>query len=304
MKWYEISIKTTEEAEDAISNILYELGANGVVIEDNEIVTRPNLWDYIDENQFTKKDYAKVCAYFPESSNIWELTHTIEERLKEIAKYIDIGEGKITVSEVDEKDWAEEWKKYYKPVEIGNIAIVPSWQDYKAEGNKTIVRLDPGMAFGTGTHESTALCLEAIQEYVKPGMDVLDVGTGSGILAIAAKKFLAKRVLAVDIDEVAVKVAEENARLNGVEIEIKKNDLVEGIEEKFDVVIANIVADIIKKLSKDINRVLKEDGIFISSGIIEDRLEDVLKNFEKNSFEILEVRKMGTWCLVVSKKTV
>lgn len=304
MKWYEISIKTTEEAEDAISNILYELGANGVVIEDNEIVTRPNLWDYIDENQFTKKDYAKVCAYFPESSNILELTHTIEERLKEIAKYIDIGEGKITVSEVDEKDWAEEWKKYYKPVEIGNIAIVPSWQDYKAEGNKTIVRLDPGMAFGTGTHESTALCLEAIQEYVKPGMDVLDVGTGSGILAIAAKKFLAKRVLAVDIDEVAVKVAEENARLNGVEIEIKKNDLVEGIEEKFDVVIANIVADIIKKLSKDINRVLKEDGIFISSGIIEDRLEDVLKNFEKNSFEILEVRKMGTWCLVVSKKTV
>lgn len=304
MKWYEISIKTTEEAEDAISNILYELGANGVVIEDNEIVTRPNLWDYIDENQFTKKDYAKVCAYFPESSNILELTHTIEERLKEIAKYIDIGEGKIAVSEVDEKDWAEEWKKYYKPVEIGNIAIVPSWQDYKAEGNKTIVRLDPGMAFGTGTHESTALCLEAIQEYVKPGMDVLDVGTGSGILAIAAKKFLAKRVLAVDIDEVAVKVAEENARLNGVEIEIKKNDLVEGIEEKFDVVIANIVADIIIKLSKDINRVLKEDGIFISSGIIEDRLEDVLKNFEKNSFEILEVRKMGTWCLVVSEKTV
>ncbi|WPX07700.1 50S ribosomal protein L11 methyltransferase [Anaerocellum danielii] len=304
MKWYEISIKTTEEAEDAISNILYELGANGVVIEDNEIVTRPNLWDYIDENQFTKKDYAKVCAYFPESSNILELTHTIEERLKEVAKYIDIGEGKINISEVDEKDWAQEWKKYYKPVEIGNIAIVPSWEDYKAEGNKIIVRLDPGMAFGTGTHESTALCLEAIQKYVKPGMDVLDVGTGSGILAIAAKKFLAKRVLAVDIDEVAVKVAEENARLNGVEFEIKKNDLIEGIEEEYDVVIANIVADIIIKLSKDINRVLKEDGIFISSGIIGERLEDVLKSFEKNSLEIVEVKKMGQWCLVVSKKTV
>ncbi|ADQ06908.1 ribosomal protein L11 methyltransferase [Caldicellulosiruptor hydrothermalis 108] len=304
MRWYEISIKTTEEAEDAISNILYELGANGVVIEDNEIVSRPNLWDYIDENQFTKKDYAKVCAYFPESSNILELTHTIEERLKETAKYINIGEGKITVSEVDEKDWAEEWKKYYKPVEIGDIVIVPSWQDYKAEDSKTIVRLDPGMAFGTGTHESTILCLEAIQKYVKPEMDVLDVGTGSGILAIAAKKFLAKRVLAVDIDEVAVKVAEENARLNGVEIEIKKNDLVEGIEEKFDVVIANIVADIIMRLSRDVKKVLKDNGIFISSGIIEDRLEDVLKSFEKNSLEIVEVKKMGTWSLVVSKKTV
>jgi len=278
MRWYEITIKTTEEAEDAISNILYELGANGVVIEDNEIVSRPNLWDYIDENQFTKKNYAKVCAYFPESSNILELTHTIEERLKETAKYINIGEGKITVSEVDEKDWAEEWKKYYKPVEIGDIVIVPSWEDYKAEDSKTIVRLDPGMAFGTGTHESTALCLEAIQKYVKPGMDVLDVGTGSGILAIAAKKFLAKRVLAVDIDEVAVKVAEENARINGVDIEIKKNDLLEGIEEKFDVVVANIVADIIIRLSRDVKKVLKDNGIFISSGIIEDRLEDVLKS--------------------------
>jgi ribosomal protein L11 methyltransferase len=304
MRWYEISIKTTEEAEDAVSNILYELGANGVVIEDNEIVARPNLWDYIDENQFTKKDYAKVCAYFPESSNVLELTHTIEERLKETAKYIDIGEGKIIISEVNEKDWAEEWKKHYKPVEIGNIVIVPSWEDYKAEGNKTIVKLDPGMAFGTGTHESTILCLEAIQKYVKPGMDVLDVGTGSGILAIAAKKFLARRVLAVDIDEVAVKVAEENARLNGVEIEIKKNDLVEGIEEKFDVVVANIVADIIMRLSRDVKKVLKDDRIFISSGIIEDRLEDVLKSFEKNSLEIVEVKKLGTWCLVVSKKTV
>ncbi|ADQ04884.1 ribosomal protein L11 methyltransferase [Caldicellulosiruptor owensensis OL] len=302
MRWYEISIKTTEEAEDAVSNILYELGANGVVIEDNEIVSKPNLWDYIDENQFTKKDYAKVCAYFPESSNILELTHTIEERLKEIARYINIGEGKITISEVDEKDWAEEWKKYYKPVEIGDIVIVPSWEDYKAEDSKTIVRLDPGMAFGTGTHESTALCLEAIQKYVKPGMDVLDVGTGSGILAIAAKKLLASRVLAVDIDEVAVKVAMENAKLNGVEIEIKKNNLVEGIEEKFDIVVANIVADIIIRLSTDVNRVLKDSGIFISSGIIEDRLEDVLKSFEKNSLEIVEVKKMGTWCLIVSKK--
>jgi len=304
MKWYEISIKTTEEAEDAISNILYELGANGVVIEDNEIVSKPNLWDYIDEDQFTKKDYAKVCAYFPESINILELIHTIEQKLKETAKYINIGEGKIAVSDVDEKDWAEEWKKYYKPVEIGDIVIVPSWEDYKAEDSKTIVRLDPGMAFGTGTHESTVLCLEAIQNYVKPGMNVLDVGTGSGILAIAAKKLLAKRVLAVDIDEVAVKVAKENANLNGVEIEIKKNNLVEGIEEKFDIVVANIVADIIIRLSTYVNRVLKDSGIFISSGIIENRLEDVLKSFAKNGLKVVEVKKMGTWCLVVSKKTV
>lgn len=132
-------------------------------------------------------------------------------------------------------------------------------------------------------------------------MDVFDVGIGLGILVIVVKKFLVKRVLVVDIDEVVVKVVEENVRLNGVEIEIKKNDFVEGIEEKFDVVIVNIVVDIIIKFLKDINRVLKEDGIFIFFGIIEDRFEDVLKSFEKNSFEIVEVKKLGIWCLVVSK---
>jgi len=158
------------------------------------------------------------------------------------------------------------------------------------------------MAFGTGTHESTMLCLEAVQKYIKPGFDVIDIGTGSGILAIAAKKLGANRVLAVDIDDVAVKVARENAALNNVEIEIKQNDLVFGIEEKFDIAIANIIADIIIKLAKDIKNVLKEYGLFISSGIIEDRLDDVIKSFKENLLEVVEVKKLNNWCLVVARK--
>ncbi|WAM30770.1 50S ribosomal protein L11 methyltransferase [Caldicellulosiruptor naganoensis] len=302
MKWFEVSIKTLQEAEDAISNILYDLGANGVVIEDDEILKYPNSWDYIDENQFPKRNFAIVRAYFPESVNISELIFNIEERLKDASQYLNIGEGKIDISEVDEKDWAEEWKKYYKPVEIGNIVIVPSWESYQNTSGKTIVKLDPGMAFGTGTHESTMLCLEAIQRYIKPGFDVIDIGTGSGILAISAKKLGANRVLAVDIDDVAVKVAKENAALNNIEIEIRQNDLVFGIEERFDIAIANIIADIIIKLANDIKNVLKEDGLFISSGIIEDRLDDVLKSFRGNSLEVVEIKKLNSWCLVVAKK--
>lgn len=302
MKWFEISIKTLQEAEDAISNILYDLGANGVVIEDDEILKYPNSWDYIDENQFPKRNFAIVRAYFPESVNISELIFNIEERLKDASQYLNIGEGKIDVSEVDERDWAEEWKKYYKPVEIGNIVVVPSWESYQNTNDRTVVKLDPGMAFGTGTHESTMLCLEAIQRYIKPGFDVIDIGTGSGILAIAAKKLGANRVLAVDIDDVAVNVARENAALNNIEIEIKQNDLVFGIEEKFDIAIANIIADIIIKLARNIKNVLKEYGLFISSGIIEDRLDDVLKSFKENSLELVEIRKFNNWCLVVARK--
>lgn len=301
MKWFEVCIKTTEEAEDAVSNLLHEFGANGVVIEDNEIVTEPNAWDYIDESLLQKREYALVRAYFAESINISELIFQIKEGLKVISQYLDVGSGEVALAEVDEMDWANEWKKYYKPIEIGEVAIVPSWEKCYKSDKKTVIRLDPGMAFGTGTHESTALCIEAIQKYVKSNMDVIDIGTGSGILSILAKKLGAKRVLAIDIDEVAVKVAKENRDLNSVEIDILRNDLISGIGDRFDIAIANIVADIIIKLSKDISRILKEDAIFMASGIIEDRLSDVLAAFEENGLKVIETKKLNDWCLIIAK---
>lgn len=300
MKWIEVSIKTKEEAEDAIFNLLNELGAKGISIEDR-IVDNSISWDYIDKN-ILKKDYALIKAYFPENVHIHEILFHIREGLRLISNYLNIGKEEIEIHYVDEEDWANSWKKYYKKVEIENVVIVPSWEKYEEKGNKVVVRIDPGMAFGTGTHETTILCINAIQDFLRPGMDVIDIGTGSGILAITAKKLGANRVLAVDIDDIAVKIAKENAILNNVNIEVIKNDLIEGIDEKFDLVLANIIADAIIRFSKDIRRILKENSIFISSGIIKSRLKDVLEALEENKLKVTDIRRKNSWFLVVVKK--
>ncbi|MEZ0537387.1 50S ribosomal protein L11 methyltransferase [Caldicellulosiruptoraceae bacterium PP1] len=302
MKWFEVRIKTKEEAEDAISSFLYDLGVNGVVVEDDVIDNSENVsWDYIDESLLIKKDYALIRAYFPENINISEVVYQIKEGLNYIGRFLDVGAKEVEISQIDEEDWANEWKKYYKPIEIDNIAIVPSWEEYKNEKNRIIIRLDPGMAFGTGTHETTAMCIKLLQKYIKSGQEIIDVGCGTGILSIAAKLLGAKNVLAVDIDDVAVKSCSENVKLNNVDIEIKKNNLIEGIDKKFDVVIANIVADIIIKLSNKVKDVLKENSIFLTSGIIKDRLSDVEKALIENGFEIIEVLNMNDWYALVSK---
>ncbi|MCS7201800.1 MAG: 50S ribosomal protein L11 methyltransferase [Dictyoglomus sp.] len=298
MKWIEVIIKTKKEAEDAIYNLLEGMGAKGVSIEDG-IIESSLSWDYIDE-ELLKRDYTLIKAYFPENININEILFHIKEGLTLISHYLDTGKGEIEIRFLDEEDWAKAWKKYYKPVEIGNIVIVPSWEEYK-EKNKVVVKINPGMAFGTGTHETTILCIMALQEFLKKGMEVIDVGTGSGILAITAKKLGARRVLALDIDDIAIEVAKKNAILNNENIEIIKRDLIEGIEDKFDLILANIVSDTIIRLTRDIKRIMKENTIFISSGIIESRLKDVVDTLKENDLRILDIREKNSWFLIVSK---
>lgn len=300
MKWIEVIIKTKEEAEDAIFNLLKEIGAKGVSIENGNIDSSSS-WDYIDED-ILKKDYTLIKTYFPEDINIQEVLFYIKEGLKLISNYLDTGVGEVEISYIDEEDWANSWKKYYKPVEIGNIVIVPSWERYEEKGNKVIINLDPGMAFGTGTHETTILCILALQEFLRKGMDVIDIGTGSGILAITAKKLGANKVLAVDIDDIAIKVARENAILNNINIEIRKNNLIDGIDEKFDLILANIVADPIIKLSKDVKRIMKKNAYFIASGIIEIRLRDVERAFKENNLKIIDIREKNSWFLIISRE--
>jgi ribosomal protein L11 methyltransferase len=218
---------------------------------------------------------------------------------------LDPGACEMMITEVEEEDWANSWKKFYKPTKVGkSIVIKPTWEDYVPVDDEIVINIDPGMAFGTGTHETTQLCAIKLEEYIKPGDVVLDIGCGTGVLSLIAGKLKAKKVVAVDFDTLAVKIARENAELNdlGGMVEIREGNLLDVIDEKADVIVANILAAAIVELSGIIKPYLKENGIFISSGIIIDRLADVLNALEAENFKIVFVQQMGEWVGVVAQK--
>jgi ribosomal protein L11 methyltransferase len=205
---------------------------------------------------------------------------------------------------VDEEDWQNEWKKYYKPLKIGkSIVIKPSWETYENKGQEIVVEIDPGMAFGTGTHESTKMCIEFLEKHIKNGNKLLDIGCGSGILSIIGAKLGCSKVLGIDIDNLAVKTSLENFRLNNVQIIANSQNVTidELKEEKYDVVTANIVADVIIYISGKIDKFINPNGLFIVSGVIKDRKEDVISAMTENGFEIVETSNMGEWVAIVSK---
>ncbi|HHT50312.1 MAG TPA: 50S ribosomal protein L11 methyltransferase [Eubacteriaceae bacterium] len=304
MKWIEVKIKTSHEAVESMSNILHESGAGGVVIEDPQDVivfqNETENWDYIDERLLgALEENVCVKGYLSESPNLSDNIQLIKERVEQVRDAgIDAGLGEVTIAEVFEEDWSSAWKQYYKPLKIGkNIVIKPSWEKYEGKEWEHIIELDPGMAFGTGTHETTQLCIQLLERYVKEDDIVIDIGSGTGILGIVAAKLKSKRVIGVDIDPIAIKVAKENILINNVEdiFEIREGHLFDQIKEKGDIVVANIVTDVILDLIKDIRRNLNEQGILIASGIILDRLEDVKSALEEEKIEILSIEKMGEW---------
>ena len=216
---------------------------------------------------------------------------------------INVGEGKVESEVKYEKDWADTWKQYYKPVLVGErIVVKPIWEEYEPKGNELVVELDPGMAFGTGTHETTRMCIQALEKYVKEESTVFDVGCGSGILAIAAAKLGAKLAVGVDLDPVAVESSIENVGYNNLNnIEILHGNLVEVIDGKSDIVVANILAEIICILTDDVKRVMKDGGVFITSGIIHDRVDMVCEKLEATGFEVMEKNRDGEWNCIVAK---
>lgn len=310
MKWTEVTIKTTTEAVEAVTNILYELNVGGVSIEDPKDFKFQKKneydWDFVEEEIFNSGyDGVIIKTYITEEKDVTKDIEIIKERIQKLKDFgIDVGEAIVEISEVDEEDWANEWKNYYKPTKIGEkIVIKPTWEEYEKKENDIIVELDPGMAFGTGTHETTYMCIEQLEKYVKNDSKVFDIGCGSGILAIVSAKLGAKEVLAVDLDEVAVKVSNENIELNNVSKNVKAicGNLMEVVSDKADIVVANIIADIIILLSKDIKNFMKEDSIFISSGIIHKKVDEVVKSLEENGLEIVEIQTLGEWNAIVSK---
>ncbi|HBE9435337.1 50S ribosomal protein L11 methyltransferase [Clostridioides difficile] len=309
--WIEVTIKTTTEAVESITNILYEQGAGGAVIEDPKdfLFQKKNEldWDYVEEEVFKKneEDDVLIKTYVSEEKNVMEFVEIIKQKVLGLKDFgIDIGEGSVSLDQVNEADWANAWKAYYKPTKVGQRVVVkPTWEDYAMQDGDLIIELDPGMAFGTGTHETTSMCIRELEKYVNKDSKVFDIGCGSGILAIAAAKLGAKEVVAVDLDEVAVKVAKENVLENKVEksVSVMHGNLTDVIKDKADVIVANIIADIIKILAKDVQNFMKEDAIFISSGIILDKVEEVKESLIENGFEIVEVQKLGEWSAIVSK---
>ncbi|ERI90245.1 ribosomal protein L11 methyltransferase [Clostridiales bacterium oral taxon 876 str. F0540] len=308
-KWIEIKIVTTSEAVEPISGIFYGLDVKGVAIEDpRDILEReqgPLSWDFADINIFEYgKDAAVVKGYFNEEDNISEIELYINGKISELKEIgIDVGEGKVIIKEVFEEDWANNWKKYYKPTKIGQkIVIKPIWEEYSAKEDEIIVEMDPGMAFGTGTHETTKMCIEALEKYVSKDTTVFDIGTGSGILAITAAKLGAKKVVGVDLDPVAVDSAAGNVKFNNLtSIEILHGNLMEVVSGKAEVVVANIIADVIIFLASDVKKFIEKEGYFICSGIIRERKDDVVNKLKDEGFDIKEVNTLGEWVCIVAK---
>lgn len=310
MNYYEIKIKTTSEATEAISNILYEIGVNGVSIEDSQEFknlenNNEKNWDYIDGDIF---DYEGVIikGYIPFGEDIDSKKEYIAKKVNSLIEFgIDAGEKIIEVNEVKDEDWANSWKQYYKPVHVTeDFVIKPSWEEYEAKANEQVLIMDPGGAFGSGTHETTKLCIRMIGKYLNEDDTVFDVGCGSGILGISALLMGAKKTVFVDIDEAAVSATKENTQLNSVfdKSEIIKGNLLDKIDYKADLIVANIIADIIIMLSSYIGNFMKDDTPFISSGIILDRVNDVKNSLINNGMEILEVVEDGEWAVIVSRK--
>ncbi|KMJ60184.1 ribosomal protein L11 methyltransferase [Bacillus sp. LL01] len=311
MKWSEISIHTTNEAVEPISHILHEAGASGVVIEDPFELTKEREDQFGEIYQLNPDDYPDegvvMKAYLPVNSFLGETVEGIKDAINNLLVYdIDLGLNNISISEVNEEEWATAWKKYYNPVKISEkFTIVPTWETYEpVSSDEKIIELDPGMAFGTGTHPTTVLCIQAIERTVKTQDKVIDVGTGSGVLSIAAAMMGAEEVLALDLDEVAVDSAKLNIKLNKVHstVSVKQNNLLKNVEGPVNVVVANILAEVIVRFTDDVYRVLENGGTFISSGIISMKKQEVKDALIKSGFKIEETMMMEDWVAFIAKK--
>lgn len=311
MKWSEISIHTTQEAVEAISNILHEAGAGGVVIEDPYELTKERKSSFGEIYQLNPDDYPEegviIKAYLPVNSFLGETVNEIKQAINSLMLYnIDLGKNSITISEVNEEEWATAWKKYYNPVKISEkFTIVPTWETYeRVSSDELIIELDPGMAFGTGTHPTTVMCIQSLEKCVEQGDLVIDVGTGSGILSIAAAMLGAKSVKALDLDPVAVDSAKLNVKLNKMQhvVSVSQNNLLDNIKEPVDVIVANILAEIILRFIDDAYHLLEKDGFFITSGIIQAKKQEVKDALLRVGFIIEETLVMEDWVAFIARK--
>lgn len=309
MQWIEVNVAVTHEAVEAVADMLTSIGSKGVAIEDPQLINdlrNSGTWELCDIPEQENTEVVTVSAYYADDEKLEKRLAEIDEQLalieERIGKYRF---GNTRFRKVSEQDWANEWKQYFHVTHVGkSLVIKPSWEKYAPKEGEHVIEIDPGMAFGTGTHHTTNMMMERLEKVITPDSTVFDVGTGSGILAIAAAMLGAKSVKAVDIDAVAVRVAKENVADNGLsdQIEVREGDLLHGTEGKADVIIANIIADIVIMLLQDIPQKLNDNGVLLASGIIEERMPDVEAAAQAQGLYVDAVDHRGGWVVMQMKK--
>ncbi len=319
MKWNKISIETTTQAEDMLSYELQEMGIEGVEIVDHVPLTEEErkimYVDLLPETNAPDDGTAKIICYLDERENLAETTEKIRAKIQELSAFLPMGTGKITFDVTEEEDWMNNWKAYFKPFRVDDtIVIKPSWEEVPdLRDGDVLIEIDPGTAFGSGSHETTKLCILELKKQMRRGAVLLDVGTGSGILTIAGLKLGAARARATDIDPNAIRAAKENFARNGIgeqEAQVTLCNLLDEEEaerflnthpEKYDIITANILADVIIPLSAVVKPLLTADGLFIASGILDTMEEAVREAMTKGGWEILSSRRMKDWVSLTAR---
>ncbi|MDD4565903.1 MAG: 50S ribosomal protein L11 methyltransferase [Eubacteriales bacterium] len=320
MQYNEVKIHTTQEGIDLLTCILMDMGIAGFVFDDardfKELFNKrnPHDWDYIDESLYELENLSPGVTFYIEASEEGNrLFKCLQEKIEELkAGTEDDSDGTVDFSHlemnwrlVDDADWKNKWKEYFKPAKLTDrIVIKPTWEEYEASEEERVIEIDPGMAFGTGTHPTTYLCIQLLEKYIEKEKDsVIDVGCGSGILSIAAVLLGASDVIAVDIDPVAVDVSKDNIEMNHLssKIRVMEGDLTKGLDVKADIAVANLMADLIISLSKDISAHLRGKGIYISSGILIEKKEQVVYAMKECGFQILDILEEEEWCAIAAQ---
>lgn len=316
MKWNKFRIKTTTEAEDIVCSSLMDLGIQGVEVEDKIPLTqREKEQMFVDILPEIDVDdgVAYISFYLEEDEDKEKMLQAVREELKEIGTYVNVGSMEIEESQTEDVDWVNNWKQYFHQFTIDDVLIIPSWEDVQPEDeDKMIIHIDPGTAFGTGMHETTQLCIRQIKKYVTEDTEILDVGCGSGILGMLALKFGAKHSTGTDLDPCAIDATHENMDVNGIsrdQYRVMIGNIIDDKEvqdqvgyDRYDIVAANILADVLVPLTPVILNHLKIGGIYITSGIIEEKEETVVEAVKAAGLEVLEVNHQGEWVSVTARK--
>ena len=316
MKWNQFRLKTTTEAEDIVSSMLADLGIEGVQIEDKIPLTQSDKEQmFVDILPDIPEDdgCAYLTFYLDEDVDKQELLLKVRQELEEMRSYLNVGECTIEESQTEDVDWVNNWKQYFHQFYIDDILVIPSWENVEAkDSDKMVIHIDPGTAFGTGMHETTQLCIRQLKKYVTEDTEILDVGCGSGILGMLALKFGAKHSVGTDLDPCAIDATYENMDNNGIsrdQYEIMIGNIIDDKAvqdkvgyEKYDIVAANILADVLVPLTPVIIHQMKKGGIYITSGIIEDKEDVVVEAVKEAGLEVLEVNHQGEWVSVTARK--